>query len=130
MATVLIVDDNQSFRQLNAEFLRMDGHRVLTASNGRETLELVRRERPDIVLLDIMMPGIDGYEICREIKADPETARTVVVMVTALPSSARYKSLQAGADEHVSKPVASRDLRAIVNRWSGHASLVDGARAS
>ena len=116
MTVVLIVDDNQSFRQLNAEFLRMDGHVVLTAGGGWETLDLVRAERPDIVLLDIMMPGIDGYEICRRIKSDPATAQALVVVITALPPNARYKSLQAGADEHVSKPVTSRELRAIVHR--------------
>ena len=116
MAKVLIVDDNDSFRRLNAEFIKMDGYQVLTARNGRETLNLVQQEHPDILLLDIMMPGIDGYEICRQIKADPDTQHTLVVMVTALPPSERFKSYQAGADEHVTKPLQSRQLRDLIKR--------------
>ena len=116
MAKVLVVDDNESFRRLNAEFIKMDGHEVLTARNGRETFDLVRQERPDILLLDIMMPGIDGYEICRQIKSDPDTQGTTVVMITALPPSERFKSDQAGADEHITKPIQSRQLRDLVRR--------------
>ena len=116
MAKVLVVDDNESFRRLNAEFIKMDGHEVLTARNGRETFDLVRQERPDILLLDIMMPGIDGYEICRQIKSDPDTQGTTVVMITALPPSERFKSYQAGADEHITKPIQSRQLRDLVRR--------------
>lgn len=116
MAKVLIVDDSESFRRLNAEFLKLDGHQVLTASNGRETLDLVRQERPDILLLDIMMPGIDGYEICRQIKSDSDTQDTVVIMLTALPPSTRFKSMQAGADEHVTKPIESRKLRDMIRQ--------------
>jgi CheY-like chemotaxis protein len=116
MAKVLIVDDNEAFRRLNAEFLKMDGHEVLTAASGRETLELVNSEHPDIVLLDIMMPGTDGYEICRQIKNKPSTQNTMVIMVTALPPSERFKSVQVGADEHISKPIESRQLRDMVKR--------------
>ena len=116
MAKVLIVDDNEAFRRLNAEFIKMDGHTVLTARNGRETLDLVRQEHPDILLLDVMMPGIDGYKICRKVKSDPETQDTMVVMVTALPPHERFKSFQAGADEHITKPLQSRQLRDLVRR--------------
>jgi CheY-like chemotaxis protein len=116
MAKVLIADDSESFRRLNAEFLKMDGHQVLIARSGRETLELVREEQPDILLLDIMMPGIDGYTICRQIKSDPIMKDTMVVMLTALPQSERFKSFQAGADEHISKPVPSRQLRDTVRQ--------------
>lgn len=116
MAKVLIIDDNVSFRRLNAEFLKLDGHEVLTADTGDGALDLVRRERPDILLLDIMMPGMDGYETCRQIKSDPQTEDTIVVMLTALPQSERFKSYQAGADEHVTKPLPSRELRDLVRR--------------
>lgn len=116
MAKVLIVDDSESFRRLNAEFIKMDGHEVITARSGRETVGLVRQERPDILLLDIMMPGIDGYQICKQIKSDAEIQDTVVIMLTALPASARFKSFQAGADEHITKPIQSRQLRDMVRR--------------
>jgi DNA-binding response OmpR family regulator len=114
MAKVLIVDDSEAFRRLNAEILKMDGHQVLMARNGRETLDLVRSERPDIILLDIMMPGLDGFEVCRELKGDPATQGTMVVMVTALSESARYRAIQAGADEYVTKPITSREMRDLV----------------
>ena len=116
MAKVLIIDDNVSFRRLNAEFLKLDGHEVLTSDTGDGALDLIRQERPDILLLDIMMPGIDGYETCRQIKSDPQTQDTLVVMLTALPHSERFKSYQAGADEHVTKPLPSRELRDLVRR--------------
>jgi len=114
MTKVLIVDDSEPFRRLNAEFLKLDGHEVLMARNGRETLDLVRSEHPDILLLDIMMPGMDGYEICHQIKSDPEFRDTIVIMVTALSDSARFKSFQAGADEYLTKPISSRQIRKVV----------------
>ncbi len=116
MAKVLIVDDNDAFRRLCAEFIKFDGHQVLTARSGRETVPLVRQERPDILLLDIMMPGVDGYEVCRQIKSDPEIKDTMVVMLTALPPNERFKSFQAGADDHITKPIESRRLRDLVRR--------------
>ena len=116
MAKVLIVDDSEAFRRLNAAFLKLDGHEVLTAHDGLETLHLVRTERPDVLLLDIMMPGTDGYEICRQIKSDPATCDTMVVMLTSLPRSERYRSFLAGAQEHVTKPIVSRQLRDLVRR--------------
>jgi two-component system alkaline phosphatase synthesis response regulator PhoP len=118
MAKVLIVDDSEAFRRLNAELLKMDGHQVLMARNGRETLDLVRTERPDILLLDIMMPGIDGYQVCRQIKGDPDLKATIVVMVTAISQSARYRSLQAGADQHITKPISAREMREMVRSFA------------
>ena len=130
MAKVLIVDDSEGFRRLNAELLKMDGHQVLMARNGRETLELVRSERPDILLLDIMMPGIDGYQVCQKVKDDPATQSTIVVMISALSASARFKSLQAGADEHLTKPISARAMRdlvrSLVRRRGGNDLRLDG----
>jgi len=114
MAKILIVDDREAFRRLNAEILKLDGHQVLMARDGRETLNLVRGEHPDVLLLDIMMAGIDGYEVCRQIKSDPATRDTIVIMVTALSESARFKSFHAGADKHVSKPISCREIRELV----------------
>jgi len=116
MAKVLIVDDNELFRRMNAEFLKLDGHDILLARDGRETLNIVQSEQPDILLLDIMMPGIDGYEVCRQIKGDPLTKETLVVMLTSIAGSERFRSYQAGADEHITKPIPSRELRELVRR--------------
>jgi CheY-like chemotaxis protein len=118
MAKVLIVDDSEGFRRLNAELLKMDGHQVLMARNGRETLELVRAEHPDILLLDIMLPGLDGYQVCRQVKSDPAMQETIVIMVTALSEDARFRSLQAGADEHVAKPISARAMREMVRSFA------------
>jgi CheY-like chemotaxis protein len=106
----------------------LDGHQVLIARSGRETLQLVRENQPDILLLDIMMPGIDGYEICRQIKSDPATRDTVVVMLTALPRTERFKSFQAGADEHITKPVPSRQLRETVRQLAERKKQSDSRR--
>jgi CheY-like chemotaxis protein len=114
MVKVLIVDDSEAFRRLNAEILKMDGHQVLMARNGRETLDLVRSERPDIILLDIMMPGLDGFEVCQALKDDPATRGMMVVMVTALSESVRHRAIQAGADGFVTKPISSREMRDLV----------------
>jgi CheY-like chemotaxis protein len=121
MAKVLIVDDSEAFRRLNAEFLKMDGHEVLMARDGRETLEMVQMEHPDILLLDIMMPGMDGYEVCRRIKTDPCTENTIIVVITALSERVRFKSLQAGADKHITKPISSRELRELVRSLADQA---------
>jgi len=126
MAKVLIVDDSEAFRRLNAEILKMDGHQVLMARDGRETLDLVRSERPDVILLDIMMPGLDGFDVCRELKGDPATRDTMVVMVTALSESARYRAIQAGADGYVTKPITSREMRDLVRTLTERAKQVNG----
>jgi CheY-like chemotaxis protein len=123
MAKVLIVDDNELFRRINAEFLKLDGHDILLARNGRETLDIVQSEQPDILLLDIMMPGMDGYEICRQIKEDPVTRETFVVMLTAVAGSERFRSFQAGADEHITKPIPSRELRDLVRKLATRKEL-------
>jgi two-component system cell cycle response regulator len=105
-ARVLVVDDILPNVKLLEAKLSSEYYDVLTATNGLEALEKVATQSPDIVLLDIMMPGMDGFEVCRRIKADPATAHIPVVMVTALTDSAdRIKGLEAGADDFLSKPL-------------------------
>ncbi|MBN1933225.1 MAG: response regulator [Anaerolineae bacterium] len=116
MAKILVVDDQDTFLRINAKILQLDGHQVWTAHCGREALDIVRREYPDIVLLDLMMPGMDGYEVSRAIKADPQTAQTVVVIVTASTSYRQALSRQAGVDEYVTKPLLGTELRGLVTR--------------
>jgi two-component system cell cycle response regulator len=120
MAKVLIVDDNEAFLELNAAFLSLDGHAVLTSDDARKTLDLVRKEQPDIVLLDIVMPGMDGYQVCRQIKDDPAARDTLIVMMTALPASSRAHSREAGADAYLAKPIPSHELREIIQRLAEH----------
>ena len=114
-ARVLVVDDVPPNVKLLEAKLTSEYFDVLTAYSGPEALEVISREHPDIVLLDVMMPGMDGFEVCKRIKADPSTAHIPVVMVTALDQpSDRVTGLEAGADDFLTKPVQDLALFARV----------------
>jgi len=102
-------------RRLAASFLARDGHRVEFADDGRAALEMVARDQPDLVLMDVMMPHVNGFDACRALKQNPATRFIPVVLVTALQDSEdRIRGLDAGADDFVSKPVNPHELRARV----------------
>ena len=114
-AKVLVVDDTPQNVKLLADLLSVKGYAVVTAASGPEALDKVGADRPDIVLLDVMMPGMSGYEVCRKIRDNPATGILPVVMVTALdPSQERVKGLEAGADDFLTKPVNQAELLARV----------------
>jgi adenylate cyclase len=114
-ARVLVVDDVPNNVKLLADLLKVHGYEVVTASDGDEALERVKDSRPDLVLLDVMMPRMDGYETCKAIRADPATGILPVVMVTALdPAQERIKGIVAGADDFLTKPINSQELLARV----------------
>ena len=101
--------------KLLADVLTVKGYAVTTAASGAEALERIQSQRPDLVLLDVVMPGMSGYEVCRRIREDPETGLLPVVMVTALdPSEERVKGLEAGADDFLTKPINQPELLARV----------------
>jgi len=114
-ARILVVDDLvPNVRLLEAKLAR-EYFEVLTASSGAEALEIAAAENPDIVLLDVMMPEMDGFEVCRRLKADPDTMHIPVVMVTALNDAVdRVQGLEAGADDFLSKPINDVALLARV----------------
>jgi class 3 adenylate cyclase len=112
---ILIVDDTPHNVKMLVDLLSAKGYATVTASSGQEGLAQVEAERPDLVLLDVMMPGMDGYEVCRRIRANSEYGILPVVMVTALdPARERIKGLEAGADDFLTKPVNMAELVARV----------------
>jgi DNA-binding response OmpR family regulator len=115
MGTVLVVDDIAGNARLLESLLAPDGHAVRTAGDGAEALRLVRAEPPDLVLMDVMMPHVDGFEACQAIKQDPSTRLIPVVLITSLDDTvSRIRGIDAGADDFVSKPFNAPELRARV----------------
>lgn len=111
---VLVVDDDDTVREVVRRYLTRDGHRVIEAPDGATGLAAVRREHPDLVVLDLMLPGIDGLEVCREIRA---SSTVPVIMLTALgEESDRVVGLEYGADDYVVKPFSPRELALRVGR--------------
>ena len=112
-AKILIADDNQAMREAIIRFVEAEGYTALAARNGREALALALEKQPDLVLLDVTMPDIDGFEVCRRLKNDPRTALIPITMLTVLdsPDHRRY-GIEAGADDFLTKPFDERLLRA------------------
>src|SRR3954468_10861655 len=111
---VLVVDDQAPNVRLLEAILAPRGYDVRTASSGEEALAALERDDMDLVLLDIVMPGLDGYQVCREIRERPGTAYLPVVMVTASGDEQKVKALEAGADDFLTKPIDKSELLARV----------------
>ncbi len=125
-ARILVVDDTPRNVKLLADLLTVKGYAVDTAASGQEALDSIGKNHPDLVLLDVVMPGMTGYEVCRRIRANPETHMLPVVMVTALdPKEERVKGIEAGADDFLSKPINQPELLARVKSLLRIKSLHD-----
>lgn len=112
---ILIVEDEESLLKLESILLSTRGYLVAGVKDGMAALTEIGRERPDLVLLDIMMPGIDGFEVCRRIKENPDTAAIPVVMLTAKKSTAdQNRGAEVGADAYVTKPFKSGRIIEII----------------
>jgi len=108
---VLVVDDNEQNLELILAYLEDVDCRTISAANGIEALDIVRKKLPDLVLLDVMMPKISGFEVCRRMKNDPQTADIPIIMVTALNELADIeKAINSGTDDFLSKPVNKWEL--------------------
>lgn len=130
---VLVVDDSPANQSLLSAILTRDGHDVMTASNGRDALEMIRRDRPDIILTDVVMPAGDGLTLCRAIKSDPALCLLPVVLVTSLQGrDERLSGIEAGADDFIVKPFDAQELRARVRsllRIKRYTDDLDSAQA-
>ena len=113
-ARILVVDDQRTNAEMVSGLLRNLGYEVELALDGQEALELVREKGPDLVISDILMPGLDGYELCRRLRANAATALLPVILVTGVEQSERIKGVEAGADDFLAKPVNDLALFARV----------------
>ncbi len=114
MATILIVDDEEPVRELLALVLKDGGHRTLQAIHGAQALAMVEKERPDLVLSDVMMPVLGGAELCRRLKASLLTQAIPVILMS---SAGRASADAAGGDAFLDKPFRLDDLEALVRHW-------------
>jgi len=117
MKAILIADDESSIRLMVGSMLSKD-YLVLEASDGQEAIDIARAQRPDLILMDIMMPNVDGYSACHAIKKDRITSAIPVVMVTALGQELNQKfARQTGADGYVTKPFSLQSLRDVISQF-------------
>ena len=115
MSRILVVEDDRDIADLIRHYLTRAGHAVEVLASGSETVLRVREQPPDVLVLDLMLPGMSGIEVCRTLRADPETARLPIIMVTArAQESDRVFGLESGADDYVTKPFSTRELVARV----------------
>ena len=135
MKTVLIVDDNIKNLDLFKDFVESWGYETVTAQQGKDAISLAERYLPDIILLDVMLPGMSGYEVCRELKENTKTQHIPVVMITVLNDIAdRIHGYKIGADQFLVKPVDYNELHAILTvylvkkaclmKWKAEAQLL------
>jgi twitching motility two-component system response regulator PilH len=115
--SILVVEDSPTERQLIGKMLQDNGYRVLLAADGNEALAIVERERPALLLLDVVLPGPNGFQICRQLKSSPKTKDIRIVLVTSKnQESDRFWGMKQGADEYLAKPFNADELLASVKR--------------
>ena len=130
---VLVIDDEKDLLELVRYNLEKEGYSIRTAQDGESGLETATRELPDIVIVDLMLPGIDGLDVCRRLRADQRTARTPIIMLTAKSAETdRVVGLEMGADDYITKPFSPRELaariKAVLRRVSSQESPTPKSR--
>ena len=127
-ATILLAEDHLDSREAMRALLEAHGFRVIEAANGREAVERALEERPDLVLMDIMMPEMDGFEATRVLRTQEGTRRVPIIAVTAMDGAQRL-SVQAGADDFIAKPIDTRGLMVKIRSWLAAAQNGSGPRS-
>jgi two-component system cell cycle response regulator DivK len=121
-ARILVAEDDVDNRRIVVKVLTVEGHETLEAADGRTTVEIARRERPDLILMDLAMPGMDGWEAARRLKADPETADIPIIALTAFAMRGdEERARQAGCDAYLSKPCRPQTIRDVVRQFLARA---------
>ncbi len=116
--TVLVIEDQEDNRRIVRDLLSSKGFEIIEATDGLAGVEAAERHRPDLILMDIQLPGIDGYEATRRIKADPALAQIPVIAVTSYALSGdEQKALAAGCDDYMAKPYSPRELLAKIEQF-------------
>jgi two-component system cell cycle response regulator DivK len=115
---ILVIEDQEDNRQIVRDLVTANGYELIEATTGEEGLEVAARERPDLILMDIQLPGIDGYEVTRRIKADPKLRQIPIIAVTSYALSGDdKKAFAAGCDGYVTKPYSPRLLLAKIREY-------------
>lgn len=114
--TILVADDEVDILEILTFNLQGEGYHVIEASNGNEAIELARIHKPDLIILDVMMPGKTGFEVCKILRADKEFENTIIIFLTALnDDSTEIKGLETGGDDYITKPISPKVLISRVN---------------
>jgi DNA-binding response OmpR family regulator len=123
MISILIVEDSLTILQMASDALESVGYRVLQASNGEDALQIAAEQQPHVILLDVILPKMNGYQVCRQIKSTPETAHIPVIMITSKSKeSDRFWGMEQGADDYITKPFEIQALLDIIQRYGQQAN--------
>jgi twitching motility two-component system response regulator PilH len=123
MISILIVEDSLTILQMASDALEGAGYRVLQASNGEDALQIAADQQPQVILLDVILPKMNGYQVCRQIKSAPETAHIPVVMITSKSKeSDRFWGMEQGADDYITKPFEIQALLDIIQQYGSQAN--------
>lgn len=116
--TILLVEDSPTEMKLMQQALQGKGYNLVVACDGEEALQKVAQQKPDLILLDIILPKKNGFQVCRQLKTSPDTQQTKIVLISSKSQDTdRFWGLKQGADEYLTKPVSPEELRAAVGRY-------------
>ncbi len=118
MARILVVEDSPTILYMMTDMLSQLGYEILKAANGAEAVTLATTEKPDVILLDVILPKLNGYQVCRQIKSQPQTEHIPVIMITSKGKQTdRHWGLEQGADAYIVKPVDPDELKDVIDKF-------------